>query len=117
MARKLLVLALLIALIGQSVSVARTGLTLDFLADLQHLVLHWQGEGHHHHDDGGYHLDDSGESAQHIIADYVIGSPALLANLDVKIPFVGSHSPGTQHVGRVPNPFLEGPLRPPRSTT
>lgn len=117
MARKLLVLTLLIALIGQSVSVARTGLTLDFLDDLQHLVLHWQGEGHHHHDDGGYHLDDSTESAQHLIADYVIGSPALLANLDVKIPVVGSHSPGTRQVERVPNPFLEGPLRPPRPTT
>jgi hypothetical protein len=117
MIRKFLVLALLIALMGQSVSMARTGLTLDFLADLQHAVLHWQGEGHHHHDDGAYHQDDSSESAQHMIADYVMASPALLAGISTLLPALGASTPALQRTDFVPHPFLEGPLRSPRSTT
>jgi len=116
-ARKLLIFALLIVLMGQSVSMARTGMSLDFLADLQHAVLHWQGEGHHHHDDGGYHQDDSNESAQHMIADYVMGSPALLAVVSPCFPSMGASAPASQRTEFFPNPFLEGPLRPPRSIT
>jgi hypothetical protein len=117
MARRLLSVVLLIALIGQSVAAARTGLTLDFVADLQHAVLHWQGEGHHHHDDGGYHADDSNESSQHLIADFVMGSPALTADVNAVIPFTGSYLLVVQRTDHIPDPYLEGPLRPPRSTS
>lgn len=117
MKRKLLVFTLLIAVLGQSLSMGRTGLTLDLLADLQHAVLHWQGLGHHHHDDGRYHQDDSSESAQHMIADYVTASPALLAGIPTLLPASGASAPALQRTDFVPNPFLEGPLRPPRSTT
>ena len=117
MARKLLTFALLVALMGQSVLMARAGMSLDFLADLQHAVMHWQGVGHHHHDDGGYHQDDSSESVQHMIADYVMGSPALVAEISTCFSAVGSSAPASQRAQFVANPFLEGPLRPPRSTT
>lgn len=86
-------------------------------ADLTHTAMHWDQEAHHHHGDSGeYHLDDSDESTQHLMADQAHAAAVL--------PVAGSYyfRPGAISSASLPeypgpNPFLEGLLRPPRLTT
>lgn len=106
---------MLIAMLWQSLALARAGSTVNAVADLQHAALHWQDEGHHHHDDGAYHLDDSDESTRHLMADHSPVS-ALLAAAPPAVAFLGGGSPGMREARASPHPFLDGPLRPPRLT-
>ena len=106
---------MLIAMLWQSVALARAWSTVNPLADMEHTTLHWQEEGHHHHEDGAYHLDDSPESVQHVIGDHVSASAALLASASYDFPSLASALPGGLHKTPVPDPDLEGLLRPPRS--
>lgn len=108
-------LAMLFAMLWQSVALARVGSTVNALVDLEHAALHWQEEGHHHHEDGSYHLDESNESAQHVLCDHVGASAALMMSSSHDFPLLGSTAPGTQHETLAPNPTLDGLLRPPRS--
>ncbi|WP_367180951.1 hypothetical protein [uncultured Piscinibacter sp.] len=84
------------------------------LSDTEHAALHWQQAGHHHHEDGSYHLDDSNESDQHVIADHVSASAALVTLVGHDFPSALSSSPRGLNEGRAPHPFLDGLLRPPR---
>lgn len=115
MRRSTVLLILLFALLWQSLALARAGSTVNALADAEHTALHWQGKGHHHHGDGSYHLDDSPEATQHVLIDHV-GAAAALWNdaTSARIP-TGSATPTGVHDGPVPNPTLDGLLRPPRS--
>jgi hypothetical protein len=106
---------LLMAMLWQSVAVARVG-TWSTVSDLVHAVMHWQDEGHHHHDDGTYHVDDSTESVRHLIADHSSATVGLLTSAPPELPDLGSASPDVRLEGHRPNPFLAGPLRPPRLT-
>lgn len=106
---------MLLAMLWQSVALARAGSTVNALADLEHTALHWQEEGHHHHEDGSYHRDDSTESVQHVLGDHVGASVALLVSSSHGFPPLGSTPPGGLHKAPVPEPALEGLLRPPRS--
>lgn len=114
MRRTSVILAVLFAMFWQSMALARPGSTVNVLADLEHAALHWQEEGHHHHDDGSYHLDDSNESVQHVIADHVSASAGLVTSVGHGFPSANSVSPRGLHEGLVPHPFLDGLLRPPR---
>ncbi|MDO9093869.1 MAG: hypothetical protein Q7U99_14680 [Rubrivivax sp.] len=105
---------MLLALFWQSVALARPGSTVNALADMAHAALHWQEEGHHHHEDGSYHLDDSNESVQHVLSDHLSATVALLATASHALPSLGSAAPGGLHRAPVPDPALEGLLRPPR---
>lgn len=105
---------MLMAILWQSVAMARVGSTVNAMADLTHASLHWQGEAHHHHDDGSYQLDDSKESVVHVMTDHLNASLALAASLHDFPPFLGSAAPDGLHAQRLPNPSLDGPLRPPR---
>ena len=102
-------------MLWQSVALARVGSTVNVLADLEHAALHWQEEGHHHHDDGSYHLDDSNDSAHHVLSDHVTATTALLVTALHDFPPLGSAAPGGLHEPCVPDPTLDGLLRPPRS--
>lgn len=115
MGRSLVLLVMLFAMLWQSVVHARAGSTVNALADMEHAALHWQEEGHHHHDDGTYHLDDSPESAQHIISDHVSASAALLVSSSHDFPSLASALSAGLHKAPVPDPDAEGLLRPPRS--
>jgi hypothetical protein len=101
-------------MLWQSVALARVGSTVNALVDMQHTALHWQDEGHHHHEDGSYHLDDSPESAQHVIGDHMSASAALLVSASQDFPRLGSAAPGGLQPASVSDPALEGLLRPPR---
>jgi hypothetical protein len=86
--------------------------------DVRHAFAHWSGEAHHHdgHDDG-FHLDDSDESIQHAVhSDAHLNAVALLpVAVDWAVSSLGLSAPdGLRPIG-YPNPFLEGPHRPPRS--
>lgn len=115
MRRSAVLLVMLFALLWQTVAMARPGSTMNALADLEHAALHWQEEGHHHHEDGSYHLDDSVASAQHVLSDHVSATVALVVATSHHFPPMGSAAPDGLHVKAVPDPALDGPLRPPRS--
>lgn len=115
MSRAAVILVMLFAMLWQSVALARVGSTISVLADTEHAALHWQEKGHHHHDDGTYHLDDSKASAQHVVCDHVTATSALLLAASRNFPPLGSTAPTGPHERFVPDPPLEGLLRPPRS--
>lgn len=117
MRRVPVLLVMLFALFWQSVALTRIGSTVTALADREHAALHWQEEGHHHHDDGSYHLDDSTESAQHMVADHLSALLAMAAPSSHDFPPLGSADPAGRHVTPVPDPTLDGLLRPPRART
>jgi hypothetical protein len=115
MRRSAVLLVILFAMLWQTVAMARVGSTVNALADLEHVTLHWQESGHHHHEDGSYHQDDSNESVQHVAADHLNASLALAALASHNFPSLGTAAPGCMHEQPVPNPDLDGLLRPPRS--
>lgn len=115
MRRSFVLLIMLMAMLWQSVALARAGSTVNALADVGHAVLHWQGQGHHHHGDGSYHLDDSLESTQHGLIDHVSATAALWNETPCAFAPLGTAAPDGVHDGPVPTPTLDGLLRPPRS--
>ena len=115
MSRLVVLLVVLFAMLWQSVALARVGSTVNVIADLEHAALHWQEESHHHHEDGSYHLDDSKESGQHVLCDHVCATAALIPSSPHVFSSLGSTAPGGLHETLVPDPTLDGLLRPPRS--
>ena len=114
MHRCAVLLVMLFALLWQSVAAARVGSTVNALADVEHATLHWQDETHHHHEDGRYHQDDSKESVQHVLTDHLNASLALAASCSHDVLCLGSAAPVARHERLVPEPALDGLLRPPR---
>lgn len=105
---------MLFAMFWQTVAVARAGSTMNVSVGLEHAVLHWQEVGHHHHQDGSYHLDDSKESAQHLLCDHLSATVALMVSAPRYFPPLTSAAPGSMRETAVPDPTLDGLLRPPR---
>lgn len=114
MRRSAVLLVMLIAMLWQSLALARVGSTVNALADRGHTALHWQEAGHHHHEDGSYHLDESKESAQHLLVDQVSATTALMFAASHGFPPLGAAAPSGRHDKTVPSPTLDGLLRPPR---
>jgi hypothetical protein len=109
------VFAMLLALLWQTSAFAWFGNPQKALADLEHAALHWAAEGHHHHDDGSYHVDESEESAVHVIGDHA-GAPVVLPSAAppaLSRPDTAAFAPADMEAG--PSPCLDGPLRPPRT--
>jgi len=82
----------------------------------QHAVLHWQGQQHHHHDDGGVHKHSGADSAQHLQADNLLQSPALMSD---PAGAAGTDAPPIPPAPRADvhpkTAFVALPERPPRS--
>jgi len=115
MRRSAVLLLMLFTMLWQAVALARIGSTVNALADQEHAALHWQDEGHHHHEDGSYHSDDSDESAQHVLTDHLSATLEMAAPPLHDFPPLGSAAHGSLRETLVPNPTLDGLLRPPRS--
>lgn len=113
MRRSAVLIVMLLAMLWQTVVVAPAGSPMSARADLA--VLHWQEKGHHHHEDGSYHLDDSLASAQHVLCDHVSATAALIVTASHQFLPLGSAAPGGLHETLVPDPTLDGLLRPPRA--
>jgi len=109
------ILILLFSMLWQSVAMARMGSTVNVLVDVQHAALHWQEEGHHHHEDGSYQLDDSTASAQHLAVEQLSASMEMTAPSSLDFPPMGPAAPDSRLKAPVSNPTLDGLLRPPRS--
>ena len=114
MRRSAVLFVMLFAMLWQSLAQARPGSTINVLADAEHAALHWQEEGHHHHDDGSFHLDDSPASTFHLVSDHLAATTALLQASLRHFPPSASAPPDGLHHTRVPDPLLDGLLRPPR---
>lgn len=115
MRRSSVLLVVLLAMLWQSLAMARPGSSINVLADLGHAILHWQQAAHHHHDDGSFQLDDSQASTVHVLADHFTPTTALIPMVSHQFPPSASEPPGGMHSARVPDPFLAGLLRPPRA--
>lgn len=105
---------MMFAMLWQSVAMGRVGSTVNVLADLEHAALHWQAEGHHHHEDGSYHLDDSNESVQHVVTDHLGVSLEMAAPESHDFSILGAAVHGGVPTRAIPSPPLDGLLRPPR---
>ena len=114
MQRRAVLFFLLFAMFWQSLALARTGSIGLAMADPAHAALHWQGTSHHHHDDGTYAQDVSQESMQHLHCDHVNASAALLGAAAPGLPVLASTAPQGLPQACVPNPLLDGLLRPPQ---
>lgn len=114
MVRLVVLVTLILSMVGQAASFARSDLASGDLADLHHASLHWHGQEHHHHDDGSYQLDGSPESMQHVASDLV--SPIALAPSDrpALVRTTGA-LPGNRPEVDSQAPYLDGLLRPPRA--
>jgi hypothetical protein len=107
-------IVLVLSLLCQAAAFARPGSAVNLLADAGHAVAHWQDEAHQHDDDGGWHVDDSDEAVGHVMADHCCGM-ALAHVVPLQWPELAAASPGPHTVATHRPPFLDGPLRPPRT--
>lgn len=114
MGRIAVVVVVLVAMLWQSVALARIGSSVNVLADMEHAALHWQDQAHHHQDDGTYQRDDSGDAVQHLLGDPVGSTTALLVATVQVAPALRSAAPAGLQQARLIDPTLDGPLRPPR---
>ena len=112
MPRSAIHFVLLLAMLWQAL--AGVGLAVTALADPSHSALHWQAQSHHHDDSGFLHQDDSAESAQHLLCDHLSVAAVLIAGTAQGLPALTSPAPHGSHQALVPEPTLDGPLRPPR---
>lgn len=113
MRRTLAVVVLLAAMLWQTLAIGEAGAPRAHSDDRAHAALHWQDIGHHHHD-GGYHLDDSDESAQHLVAD---GALTFLALWSDALPLADDSRPlppVPSAEAAIPEPNPERIKRPPR---
>jgi hypothetical protein len=108
-------LLLLLSLLCQS-AVLAGGRTLPVQGeDFAHAVLHWQDEAHHHHEDGGYHVEDSGEALAHVQLDGALQLTALLGP-DLAIGNgIAAAAPVSGYALYLPTPPPQQLRRPPRS--
>lgn len=114
MRRSAILFFMLFAMLWQSVAMARLGSTVNAMVDPEHASLHWQEAGHHHHGDDSYHLDDSNESVQHVVMDHTSSSAVWMALSSPHFPPQGLTVPKDHPRALVPDPDLDGLLRPPR---
>ena len=85
---------------------------------LEHKIEHDQGIHHHHHEeDGSVHYDESDESRDHAQEHSSTSQPAGFGLARMTFPPEQSVSElGAYIAHSVPEPFLDGPHRPPAST-
>ena len=82
-----------------------------------HAITHAQATSHHHHDDGSLHLESASDESAHQHADEGMQFSALLLALAAALPEFRPAAVGWTAATAVTTVFLEGPLRPPRSTS
>lgn len=114
MRRSAIILVMFFSMLWQAMAWAQPTSTVNLLADLEHAAMHWQDEFHHHHDDGSYHRDDSQASKFHVFSDHLSVAIALFPASSQNFLPIGSARPCCHRFASVPDPFLDGLLRPPR---
>lgn len=82
-----------------------------------HAITHAQATSHHHHDDGSLHLESASDESAHQHADEGVQFSALLPASAATLPQLRPTAAGWTAASALSTVFLEGPLRPPRSTS
>jgi hypothetical protein len=117
MSRRCLHLLLIIALLFQALLVLSPAQVSDQAQILEHALVHEAGVGHHHHDEqGSLHGDYDIDSAVfHVHHDPV----SQIACLPQAVALAIDLRPAALDMPHVENlltaPYLDGPLRPPRT--
>jgi hypothetical protein len=81
--------------------------------ELSHLIVHSQDINHHHHADNALHMDNDGDTVQHLHADSGANTAGLLSSLHPILVDVRPMPPPEKSHCAWLSPTLEGPLRPP----
>ena len=84
--------------------------------EIEHALVHQSGQGHHHDDAlAAFQLDGDGGALPHAHHDAGHHSALPLSILDLRLPPAEPSARLMFLGGRLPDPDLEGPLRPPRT--
>lgn len=109
--------ALIVALLIPCYGFAAVGKSVALVVDESgHALAHYADQAHHHDDDGAMHADDSEESVVHLHGDDWVTTPVLVVQaLSLQFPAPAHVAPLRVSSLATPPPFIEGPIRPPRS--
>lgn len=108
-----LLLALLVVLQLQPMLAYAWGGDVSFVEEAIHASTHLASEAHHHEDDHHLVLDDAGP-VSHVHHDLGHHSVLLFPTAGLRTNPVVRERPPVHRSTPLPDPFLEGPLRPPR---
>ena len=117
MSRPIRALLLMLVVVWQTAALFTPWVSSHWASELDHMAVHNQGNGHHHHDDQTLHLDDNDAALMHQHADTSTHSIGLWQDTTLHVLPV----PRAEVVGLAdalgPPPLLDALLRPPQSTT
>ena len=82
--------------------------------EIEHSLVHESGQGHHHDKTLAFQVDADGAAIAHAHHEAGHLSALPLTALDLPLPSEEPAARVTFLGGRLPDPHLEGPLRPPR---
>ena len=117
MPRPIRALLLMLAVVWQTAALFTPWVSPHWAAELDHMAVHNQGNGHHHHDDQTLHLDDTEAGLMHQHADTSPHSLGLWQEATLHLlPFARSALVSWAAALRPP-PLLDALLRPPQTVT
>ncbi len=111
--RWLIVLLLALQLLPALALVPGQAVTLSL--EIEHALVHESGLGHHHDDTLGFQLDDDSAALPHAHHDAGHHAALPLTIPDPNLPPAEPAVAFSFRGGPLPDPHLQGPLRPPRT--
>jgi hypothetical protein len=114
MKRVMILVGLALCLVWQGAAWAYWGTPSIVDAESSHARMHLEMRSHHHDTDGGLEFDESIASFFHMMSDSA-SSITLLPAAPVQLLAMASVTPDAALDNPPLDPFLENPLRPPRS--
>jgi hypothetical protein len=86
----------------------------SLVLEIDHALVHQSGQGHHHGDTLAFQISEDGDALAHAHHDAGHHSALPLTVLALKVPLGEPAARVLFLGGRLPDPDLEGLLRPPR---
>ena len=118
MSRRFVHLFLMLCMCWQSLAFAGVGVLVVDAHEVEHEMLHFEGEAHHHDEhDGDFHQDDSPASVKHAMTDACVFAPVLPGSVAALVLSAPADLPSAALSSEPPLPFLSGPERPPKTLT
>ena len=115
--RSIRALLLVLAVVWQTAALFTPWVSSHWAAELAHVAVHIQGDGHHHHDDQTLHLDDNDSGSIHQHADASTYSLGLWQDTALHLVPVPLATVLSRADALWPPPLLDGLLRPPRASS
>ncbi len=117
MSRPIRALLLVLAVVWQTAALFTPWVTSHWADELDHMAVHTQGNGHHHHDDQTLHLDDNDAGSIHQHVDASTHSLGLWHDTVLHLLPVPRAALLSWADALGPPPLLDGLLRPPQSSS